>query len=612
MSRPRPSLPPHRRPRAVAALAAAALVLVLSACTTTQDPDDADTPDDAGPAATASASATAPGGAEGGGTPDVAALAGPLADQEVAWEECVFNDDGPPLPGADTSNVECATIQVPRDWTDPDPGSTWDVRISQARNIDPGDPDHLTTILTHPGGPYTSGLSFASTVQMYTPELRASTNYVSFDQRGLGQSSRAECAYSYDPADGDVAQVRAIGEACAQDPEVATMTTEQTAYDMDFIRHLLGLESVTYVGYSYGTWLGTWYGSLFGENIERMVLDSATDSTQASIQSNYDAAHEGRDRQFRLHLMNWIARNDATYGLGTDPEAIWERYFAATEGPEATLMARWAWNTTGVTAAFSSPQVYPFAGALVTLVIEECEALQELPEAGTPDAVEATGRVIDGLDVLSEEQRDAAHAQLAEQSAPPPGEAGETVSDTYSEVIDFTKCTDGQWEQGLEYWEEVNARTAAEAPFSDQLGLLDTPQTCAFWPTDVTKPAVPQDFPETLVLQSELDSMTPFEQGRAAGTGLPNASLIVVDNESVHGVFPYGTDAVDGPVLDFLRGGERPAGTLVVPGKPMPLEETTFESWSPLDADAEHEGGVPRFTDPTVPADTAEVVEPAP
>ncbi|MGW5383264.1 hypothetical protein [Nocardia sp. NPDC003963] len=35
--------------------------------------------------------------------------------------------------------------------------------------------------------------------------------------------------------------------------------------------------------------------------------------------------------------------------------------------------------------------------------------------------------------------------------------------------------------------------------------------------------------------------MTPFEQGRAAGAGLPNTSLIAVGDESVHGVFPYGT-----------------------------------------------------------------------
>ena len=119
------------------------------------------------------------------------------------------------------------------------------------------------------------------------------------------------------------------------------MTTEQTAYDMDFIRYLLGIDTVTYMGYSYGTWLGTWYGSIFGQNIERMTLDSSLDTTKPSIQALYDVAHEGRDRQFRLHMMNWIARQDGVYGLGSDPETIWTRYFAATESPEATVMARY-------------------------------------------------------------------------------------------------------------------------------------------------------------------------------------------------------------------------------------------------------------------------------
>ncbi len=535
-------------------------------------------------------------------TPDVAALAGPLADQEPAWEACEFNDDGPPLPGADLSNVECATIRVPRDWHDPDPEVTWEVRISQARNIDPAHPDYRTTIITHPGGPYASGLSFSTTVQMYTPELRPTTNYVSFDQRGLGQSSHATCAYEYDPADGRSAETRAIGEACSQDADVATMTTEQAAYDMDFIRHLLGLESVTYLGYSYGTWLGTWFGGLFSDHIERMVLDSATDSTQASIQTLYNAAHEGRDRQFRLHMMNWIARNDATIGLGTDPETIWKRYFAATSTPEQSLAALYAWNSVNGPVAFSNPVAYPAAGSLVSNIIAEGETPTDpvVP-------VKSAARIIDRTD-LPEELRAAAHKRLAQLADPPVSEAGETVRGTHDYLIEFTACTDGQWTQGLGYWEKFIERTAAVAPLSAQLGLLVTP-TCAFWPTDSTMPALDDGFPETIVLQSELDSMTPFEQGRAAGTGLPNTSLIAVDNESVHGVFPYGTEEVDRPVIDFLLGGERPARTIVAAGKPLPLERSTYESWTPLDENAEHATDVPRFTDPTIPAETGTLSE---
>ncbi|GAA1993897.1 alpha/beta hydrolase [Isoptericola halotolerans] len=548
------------------------------------------------------------GGADGAAgappVPDVAALAGPLADQELVWEACEFSEDGPPVPGADVSNVECATVTVPRDWLDPDPELTWEVRISHAQNISTSDPDHHTTVMAHPGGPYASGLSFSTAVQLYTPELRPTTNYVSFDQRGLGQSSQVGCDYEYDPAGGPAAAAQAIGDACSQDPDVATMTTEQTAYDMDFIRHLLGLEQVTYVGYSYGTWLGTWYGNLFAAHIERMVLDSATDSTQRSIQTNYDAAHEGRDRQFRLHLMNWIARNDATVGLGSDPEAIWERYFAATGGPEKALAAQHAWNAARGSVAFSSPAFYPIAGSLVASIITEAEASTE-----SVDPLELAGRIVDGTD-LPEELRAGADAGLALLRDTPETEPGELVQGTHDYVIEFTACTDGQWDQGLEHWDGFHERTAPSAPLTEQLGLLVTP-TCAFWPTDSEMPTADEHFPETLVLQSELDSMTPYEQGWAAGTGLPNTSLIVVDNESIHGVFPYGTEEVDQPVIDFLLGGDRPDRTVVAAGKPLPLEDVTYESWSPIDADGEHDD-VPLFTDPTIPAETGILSEPSP
>lgn len=536
-------------------------------------------------------------GAQDRETPDVAFLAGPLAGQEVVWEACEFNDDGPPIPGADVSNVECATIEVPRDWTDPDPELTWDVRISHARNIEPTDPNYGTTIMAHPGGPYSSGLSFSTAVQLYTPELRPTTNYVSFDQRGLGQSSRAECEYEYDPAGGPSDAARAIGEACSNHPDVATMTTEQAAYDMDFIRHLLGLKTVTYMGYSYGTWLGTWYGSLFFENIERMILDSSTDSTRESIQHNYNAAHDARDRQFRLHMMNWIARNDATVALGTDPEEIWERYFAATKSRGASLAAQHAWNVVNGPAAFSGPVLYPAAGSLVANIIDQAEAADE-----ADDPVELATRIVNGTE-LPDALRAIADERLAQLSAPPTTEPGETIRATHDYVIEFTACTDGQWTQGLEFWDEFHEKTAETAPLSAQFGLLITP-TCAFWPTDSKMPPLDDSFPESIVLQSELDSMTPYEQGWAAGTGLPNTSLIVVDNESIHGVFPYGTEEVDQPVVDFLLGGDRPAHTIVAPGKPLPLEHTTYESWTPLDQNGEH-SGAPQFTDPTIPAETA-------
>src|SRR5690606_39379590 len=88
-----------------------------------------------------------------------------------------------------------------------------------------------------------SGLSYSTAVQLYTPELRATTNYVSFDQRGLGQSSHASCDYEYDPAGGPSAAAEAIRDTCSQDPDVATMTTVPAAYARHFMRTLLGLDT---------------------------------------------------------------------------------------------------------------------------------------------------------------------------------------------------------------------------------------------------------------------------------------------------------------------------------------------------------------------------------
>lgn len=587
-SAPRPSGSDRtRRTRpliaAVAAAAAAALVTVAIVSWNGRD--------------------SAPSEPEVAAMPDVATLAGPLADQDLNWEECEFSNDGPPIPGADVSNVECATIEVPKNWLDPDPAVTWDVRVSHAKNIEITDPDYHTTIIAHPGGPYASGLSFSTAVQLYTPELQATTNYVSFDQRGLGQSSIAECEYEYDPAGGPAEMAQAIGEACSQHPDVVTMTTEQAAYDMDFIRHLLGLEKVTYMGYSYGTWLGAWFGNLFSANIERMLFDSSTDPTQASIQHNYDAAHGARDRQFRLHMINWIARNDAVIGLGSDPEAIWERYFTATTEPTKSLAAQFAWNVVNGAAAFSGPVLYPAAGSLVASIIEESEAAVE-----PADPVELAARIVDGAE-LPDVLRGSAKERLALLGEILESQPGQTVSATHNYLIEFTACTDGEWEQGTEFWEDFHATTAEAAPLSAQFGLLLTP-TCAFWPTESKMPIAGEDFPETLIVQSELDSMTPYEVGRSAGTNLPNTSLIVVDNESIHGVFPYGTDEVDQPVIDFLLGGDRPAKTIVAPAKPLPFEVGTYESWTPIDENGDHSED-PLFTDPAVPAKTATLREPA-
>ncbi|MDJ0318968.1 alpha/beta fold hydrolase [Pseudarthrobacter sp. PS3-L1] len=523
--------------------------------------------------------------------PEVTELAGSLADQKLMWESCDF---GPAelLPGDEATNVECATIQVPKDWLDPDPTDTWDVRVSFAQNLDVSDPE-AETLFLHPGGPFPA-LSFSSTTQYRVPELRSSTNFLSFDQRGLGRSSTLVCEYQYDPADGPAAQPRAIGETCSDDPDFATMTTEQVAYDMDFMRHLLGIEKVSYLGYSYGTWLGSWFGKLFPNNIERMVLDSAIDGVSATYEKSWKGQDVAIDRQLRLLMMNWLARNDATFELGVEPEVIWERYFAATGPPEMADAAYLVWASTGAATLQAKPVASEFVAGVIKQLIVEGES--DL----TGDHIERATRVINSLG-LSDETRTASLAQFPIY-AHVPAQSNGLVQASYSSADDFLRCADGQWTQGQSHWDDYHSQMVELAPFTAQLKRLDAPPECAFWSTDVEMPKAIGAFPETIVLQSELDPLAPWERGQALGNTLPNTSLIAIDNEGVHGVFPYGTADVDRPVLDFLVGDADRPDSIVVPAKPLPLEEQTFEQWAPLELRGDRHD--PSFTDPLFLAPT--------
>ena len=55
------------------------------------------------------------------------------------------------------------------------------------------------------------------------------------------------------------------------------MTTQDSARDMDSIRAALGQQKISYLGYSYGTYLGQVYATMFGNRVRRMVLDSTVD-----------------------------------------------------------------------------------------------------------------------------------------------------------------------------------------------------------------------------------------------------------------------------------------------------------------------------------------------
>lgn len=531
--------------------------------------------------------------------PNVAKLAGQLAKQKLNWETCDFGSQAL-NDRFNKPNVKCATVEVPRDWHNPTNGKTWDIRISQAKNQETTSARYKGTIFANPGGPGGSGLPWGPAMQERTPDLNPYYNYVGFDPRGVGQSSIASCEFTWDPESKDPnARAKALGQQCSQNEDVKTINTEQTAYDMDFIRHLLKAPKLSYVGYSYGTWLGAWYENVFGARYgDKFVLDSSTEVTDPTLQATWELQPIARDRQFDKHMLRWIARHDAEYGLGTDAAALRERYFTATANLDPFVILLY-WALLGGAGAFGNNADYPVAASVVQLLIEAGEGTDGSAQAAKNPA-KATDKVLaeaeEAATGTTKAEITAARERLAplttlpttEQRAAKAGIAAAEQTETTSDPFDFIRCNDGQWTQGAAYWDNYATKTAKKARLTNSWGLLTVP-VCAFWRTSNTMPvADAATFPQTIVVQGELDSQTGWETGYASGTKLPNTSFIAIDNEGSHGHFPYGTEAVDRPIYDFFLKGKQPKDITVTQGLPLPAEDVTYESWAKLNKKAKH------------------------
>jgi len=95
---------------------------------------------------------------------------------------------------------------------------------------------------------------------------------VGFDPRGVGESNAVVCPSTFDPE-------RDSYDDCidANRAVLPFLGTANVARDMDRIRAALGEDTISYLGYSYGSALGGVYADMFPNRIRAMVLDGSVD-----------------------------------------------------------------------------------------------------------------------------------------------------------------------------------------------------------------------------------------------------------------------------------------------------------------------------------------------
>ena len=235
--------------------------------------------------ATASASATVPAGLES------------FYSQKVSWHACAKKGMAEATSGQDTG-FTCAKVKVPLDYDNPG-GQTIEIAVKKRA----AGGDSIGSLFVNPGGPGGSGIDLVDEAGSYfSKKLTSSYDVVGFDPRGVGASTAVDCltdaeldaerAGANDPATPSASateeRAQKMGEACTSKTSTSGLLdhidTISVARDLDILRAVDGQQALTYLGYSYGTYLGATYAELFPANTGRLVLDGAVDPSLSAEQ----------------------------------------------------------------------------------------------------------------------------------------------------------------------------------------------------------------------------------------------------------------------------------------------------------------------------------------
>jgi pimeloyl-ACP methyl ester carboxylesterase len=478
----------------------------------------------------------------------------------IAWGPC------PAAPAP----YECGTVTVPADHARPG-RTTRAIAVIRLPAQGPG--PSLGPLVVNPGGPGTSGVAYLpQAVPLLFGGLSPRFDIVSFDPRGVGASGPVggcvddadrDAAYAATEAFPDRADIPAIAREAAElvwgctaehGARLGELSTATAARDMDAIRAALGVEQVSYLGFSYGSYLGATYASLFPDRLRAIVLDGAVDPDQTA---NDPLAKDVEQAQgFDVALDRFLAWCDATpteCAFAGGASARFDALLAAV-------------GTTPLPAPLNDPTRPVTDHTVVTGVQATLYARLSWPFLGQA--------------LLAAEQGDGSALQLASDQF-----IGREPDGTYSSWFDaFTAvvAVDRDHPASLSRFAQAADRAAQVAPTFGRLNVWSSLPS-ALWVVppreDVEGPftyAPAAGAPPALVVGTTYDTATPYRGAEAMTAQLGHATLLTLDGDG-HTAYGRGGGAcLDGAVDAYLIDLVVPAaGTTCPQATAAPAATTT-------------------------------------
>ncbi|MFI7285893.1 alpha/beta hydrolase [Streptomyces anulatus] len=475
----------------------------------------------------------------------------------LAWSQC-------------GKNLECATIKVPQEYSEPD-GAQVPLAVMRHRATDP---DHrIGSLVFNPGGPGVPATEtlrnlpkFAGTPGAFSPKALARFDIIAMDPRGVGGSQAVRCltdkqradaaGTAFDPATpGGKTLPRLLADAttftngCVKHQSkkfLASLSTDNVARDIDQVRSALGEDKITYYGLSYGTVVGPMYATLFPHRVRQMVIDAPVDTNLwfgDSLTFLDDVAMASEET---LNAWFETCRTEGSavcpFGDG-DPQAAFDALIDTLEAKPLKIAP--------------AKGVSPGGELDGAIALEAVRALAG-DQAAWPVLTSALLAAQDGNGAPL-------HSLWTSVTVSP-----FPVPTAKFEAHTAVRCADWQTPTRIAAHKAAATKVVAKA---ERIGTRAaySALNCALWPAPnkdrVTKPLTATGAPPTLVVGGRLDPVTPYHWAENMARTLDSAVLLTREGVG-HGFYGTGP-CVNAAVDAALIHGTLPAdGTVCKTDKP--------------------------------------------
>jgi pimeloyl-ACP methyl ester carboxylesterase len=498
-------------------------------------------------------------------------------------------------------DARCATVKVPRDYDKPKGKK---VELALIKRSAKNQKRKIGTLFVNPGGPGGSGTEMAYFAEDYlSPALLERFDVVGFDPRGVAFSDNVQCFPSVRQSDPVLDKIYSVAfpygtkqekslikaydkhaKACSKTgkPLTGAVSTAEVARDMDLLRRAVGDKKLTYVGFSYGSYLGQVYANLYPDRVRAIAIDGVLDpvkwagtkkSQKTPLGQRLQSA-QGASKALRraLVLCDRAGASRCTFAAG-NPVANYETI--AQRLRKAPLVEidpetgdRYVTTYADFVALTLSMLYSPYYGP--EMITEFSTYLWDLIYPTSADASAAQRKdTVRKLIKLEASVKNRKQPTL-------PGKAYGFPYDNSHDAFASIACTDSRNSKNLAKYPSLAKKADQQAPYFGRLWLWNTADCSSKKWTVKDEDAYRGPFTKrtsspVLIVGNYYDPATSYAGAVSTSKRMPNSRLL---SSNSWGHTAYGTSAcVTNAVDRYLLGRRLPAKGKVCTGDYRPFTE---------------------------------------